>query len=123
MRDPIDRAARAIARRNSYALVWAQFGVAHVVMLGGGGGRVEFTVIGETVNTAARVGEATRHTGDGILVTNSTRERLPSERFEFDERPSVPMKGKRERVRLWAPRALAKETTPRIQQARSVVRD
>jgi adenylate cyclase len=35
MMDPVDRAVRAIARRNSYALVWAQFGIAHVVMLGG----------------------------------------------------------------------------------------
>jgi hypothetical protein len=35
MTDPVDRAIRAIARRNSYALVWAQFGIAHVVMLGG----------------------------------------------------------------------------------------
>src|ERR1700728_3478911 len=35
MRDPVDRAVRAITRRNSYALVWAQFGLAHVIMLGG----------------------------------------------------------------------------------------
>ena len=35
MKDPVDRAVRAIARWNSYALVWAQFGLAHLVMLGG----------------------------------------------------------------------------------------
>ena len=35
----------------------------------GGGGRVEFTVIGDVVNTAARVEEATRQTGDVILIT------------------------------------------------------
>jgi hypothetical protein len=35
MVDPVDRAVRAIVRRNSFALVWAQFGVAHLVMLGG----------------------------------------------------------------------------------------
>src|SRR5581483_29578 len=35
MRDPVDRAVRAIARRNSYALIWLQFGLAHLVMLGG----------------------------------------------------------------------------------------
>src|SRR5437764_14998853 len=35
MRDPVDRAVRTIARRNSYALIWLQFGLAHVVMLGG----------------------------------------------------------------------------------------
>src|SRR5437588_5162090 len=35
MRDPVDRVVRAIVRRNSYALVWAQFGVSHLVVLGG----------------------------------------------------------------------------------------
>ncbi len=35
MRDPVDHAVRAIARRNSYALIWLQFGLAHLVMLGG----------------------------------------------------------------------------------------
>ena len=35
MKDPLDRAVRAIAHRSSYALVWAQFGIAHVVALGG----------------------------------------------------------------------------------------
>ena len=37
MKDPVDRAVRAVARRNSYFLVWAQFGLAHLVMLGGMG--------------------------------------------------------------------------------------
>jgi HAMP domain-containing protein len=35
MKDPVDRAIRAVARRNSYALVWAQFGIAHLVTLVG----------------------------------------------------------------------------------------
>lgn len=35
MVDPVDRAVRAVVRRNSYALVWAQFGLAHVVFFGG----------------------------------------------------------------------------------------
>src|SRR5436305_8103054 len=35
MRDPLDRAVRTIARRNSYALIWAQFGFAHLIVLGG----------------------------------------------------------------------------------------
>src|SRR5438309_2108625 len=37
MRDPLDRAVRAISRRNSYALIWAQFGLAHLIVLGGMG--------------------------------------------------------------------------------------
>ncbi len=37
MFDPADRAVRAVARRNSFALVWAQFGFAHLIVLGGMG--------------------------------------------------------------------------------------
>jgi len=73
----------------------------------GGGGRVEFTVIGDTVNTAARVEAATRETGDPVLITEATRRRLPGERYEFEQRPPVPLKGKSVPVELWAPRARA----------------
>jgi class 3 adenylate cyclase len=68
----------------------------------GGGGRVEFTVIGDTVNTAARVEAATRETGDDVLITEATRDRLGPARFEFGERPAMPLKGKRTEVRLFA---------------------
>jgi adenylate cyclase len=88
----------------------------------GGGGRVEFTVIGDTVNTAARVERATRTTGDDVLVTDSTRELLPEDRFEFEERPPVPLKGKRTEVRLWAPRMLSAASGPR-RGKRSAVTD
>jgi class 3 adenylate cyclase len=73
----------------------------------GGGGRLEFTVIGDTVNTAARVEEATRETGDTILVTEATRRLLRRDHGGFVERGDVPLKGKSERVRLYAPRVLA----------------
>ena len=68
----------------------------------GGGGRVEFTVVGDAVNTAARVEAATRETGDDVLVTEATCALPERERFVFEERPPVPLKGKREQVRLWA---------------------
>ena len=35
----------------------------------GGGGKLEFTLIGDTVNVAARVEQLTKTTGDGILLT------------------------------------------------------
>jgi class 3 adenylate cyclase len=70
----------------------------------GGGGRVEFTVIGDAVNTASRVETATRETGDVVLITDSTRAAL-AERgsFALEPRGVVELKGKRDQVRLWAP--------------------
>jgi class 3 adenylate cyclase len=71
----------------------------------GGGGRMEFTVIGDTVNTACRVEAATRETGDDVLITEATRERLSGERMRWTERPAMPLRGKRDDVRLHAPKA------------------
>jgi adenylate cyclase len=70
----------------------------------GGGGRLDFTVIGDTVNTAARVESATRQTDDDVLITESTLAALSRDLGGFDERPPVPLKGKSEAVRLYAPR-------------------
>jgi class 3 adenylate cyclase len=69
----------------------------------GGGGRLEFTVIGDPVNTAARVEAATRLTGDDVLVTEATRALLRDDTAcAFEPRPDVELKGKREPVRLYA---------------------
>jgi class 3 adenylate cyclase len=70
----------------------------------GGGGRRDFTVIGDPVNTAARVEAATRVTGDDILITETTLRALGAHGDDFEERPSVPLKGKAATVRLYAPR-------------------
>lgn len=71
----------------------------------GGGRRRDFTVIGDPVNTAARVEAATRLTGDDILITESTLRALGSTGDEFEERPSVPLRGKTATVRLYTPRS------------------
>lgn len=39
----------------------------------GGGGKLEFTLVGDTVNVAARIEELTRITGDPILISEATR--------------------------------------------------
>ena len=65
----------------------------------GGGGRQEFSVIGDAVNVAARVEAATRVTGDAILVAERTRELAAG--FAFEERPGVRL-GERT-VALYAP--------------------
>jgi class 3 adenylate cyclase len=71
----------------------------------GGGRRRDFTVIGDVVNTAARVEAATRETGDDILITESTLRALGSAGDDFEERPSVPLRGKSATVRLYTPRS------------------
>jgi class 3 adenylate cyclase len=70
----------------------------------GGAGRLNFSVIGDAVNVAARVEAATRELGDEVLVTDGTRQRL-RDRFELEERGSRELKGKSEAIRLWAPAA------------------
>jgi adenylate cyclase len=70
----------------------------------GGGGRLEFSVIGDAVNVAARVEAATRTTGDTILISESTRDLLSNAAAGLlDQRPAVPLKGKSESVVLFAP--------------------
>jgi adenylate cyclase len=69
----------------------------------GGGGRLDFTVIGDAVNTAARVESATRQTGDDLLITGETHDRLRTVDGAWEERPAMPLKGKSKDVALYAP--------------------
>jgi adenylate cyclase len=68
----------------------------------GGAGRLEFSVIGDPVNTAARVEAATRRTGDPILVTDATCSRLTRQELDLEERPAQELKGKRDPVPVYA---------------------
>ena len=84
----------------------------------GGGGHIEFTVIGDPVNTAARVEHVTRETGDDVLITEATRCLLQRDHGGFVERPLAELKGKTERVRLHAPaRAAAEPELPVVRTA------
>jgi adenylate cyclase len=69
----------------------------------GGGGRLDFTVIGDAVNTAARVERVTRETGDTVLITEATRAELDGDGDGWQERPAVELEGKREPVKVYAP--------------------
>jgi class 3 adenylate cyclase len=69
----------------------------------GGGGRLEFTVVGDTVNVAARVERVTRELGDRVLLTEATRCLLTRDWIPLEPRGEIPLKGKSEPVPIWAP--------------------
>ena len=75
----------------------------------GGGGRLDFTVIGNAVNTAARVEAATRTTGDTILISEATRGRIGDCTVALAARPDVQMKGSDEAATLYAPRRIERD--------------
>jgi class 3 adenylate cyclase len=72
----------------------------------GGAGRLNFSVIGDAVNVAARVEAATRSTGDDVLITGATRDALTQSR-ELTSRGTIDLKGKSQPVEVLAPLPVA----------------
>ncbi len=68
----------------------------------GGAGRLEFSVIGDPVNVAARVEAATRETGDTILLAENTRRLLKHDHPELVERAGIELRGKKDAVKVYA---------------------
>jgi adenylate cyclase len=68
----------------------------------GGAGKLEFTLIGDTVNVAARVEELTKTTGDAILLTQQTVEALASALPGLTDRGSHGFRGKSATVQVFA---------------------
>src|SRR6185312_4365325 len=65
----------------------------------GGGGKLEFTLIGDAVNVAARVEQLTKTTGDTILLTGQSVDALASRPSHLTDRGSHALKGKSTDVR------------------------
>ena len=67
----------------------------------GAGGKLEFTLIGDTVNVAARVEQLTKTTGDTILLTQQTVDALASRPPGLVDRGCHALKGKSTAVRVF----------------------
>jgi adenylate cyclase len=95
---------RAVAERFDDAL---RIGIGintGVVIAGtiGGGGKLEFTLIGDTVNVAARVEQLTKTTADAILLTRQTVDAFTARPPGLTERGSHTLKGKLAEVEVFA---------------------
>ena len=67
----------------------------------GGAGKLEFTLIGDTVNVAARVEQLTKTTGDAILLTQGCVDALASRPPGLVDRGSHALKGKSAAVQVF----------------------
>ena len=67
----------------------------------GGGSHLEFTLIGDATNVAARVEQLTKTTGDAILLTEQTVEALASGLSGLTDRGSHALKGKSTAVQVF----------------------
>lgn len=78
--------------------------------------RVSYTVVGDSVNLAARLESATRVLHAGIAVSVETRNQAPD--VLFRELGSIHLKGKKEAVRIFEPLCLSDQATS--QQRRDI---
>jgi class 3 adenylate cyclase len=67
----------------------------------GGGGKLEFTLIGDTVNVAARVEQLTKATGDAILLTHQSVDALVARPPGLTDREFHALKGKSAAVQVF----------------------
>ena len=68
----------------------------------GGGSKLDFTLIGDAVNVAARVEALTRQTGDAILITEATKDALRRPDAALSSRGTEVVRGRTEPVALYA---------------------
>lgn len=124
-----DHADRAVAAAGDIAAKLAEhfgqevrFGIgvnSGPVVVGsvGGGGRLEFAVIGDPVNVAARVEHLTRETGDVVLVTEATRCLLSDGAAELEWRGDFALKGVSQPVPIYALASVLDESLTRAAPA------
>lgn len=69
--------------------------------------RMEYTVIGNTINTASRIESSTKSFGTDLLVSEEVQSRLPD--FIYEEAGSVQVKGRSSPLKLFKVRGLITE--------------
>ncbi|MDQ6811949.1 MAG: HAMP domain-containing protein [Actinomycetota bacterium] len=75
----------------------------------GGGGKLDYTLIGDTVNVAARVEELTKDTGDPLLITEATREQLSHPPGSIEPRGEHLLRGRERKTPIYAVEFPARE--------------
>jgi adenylate cyclase len=73
----------------------------------GGGGLTELGVVGDPVNVAARVQDATRERGEPLLLTEATRTLLDAPPPGLEPRGTLSLRGKAEPTAVYAPQRVA----------------
>jgi adenylate cyclase len=63
--------------------------------------RIDYTVIGDTVNTASRIEQLTKQTGHSVLVADQTRTNMSGSTDGLTFVDEFDIRGKQSRIKLW----------------------